>query len=578
MLIIDCEFRACNLKPDNTNIKNTIELAQQLLEQEKKISKTFKAVLIMLFTLMRLILDNLSGNREPEDNSLKAENARLQEELLLMRQKIFGKSSEAQIGEPIVDAADNTPGQIITVAAHTRGKKPKTNGRNIDTSSLPRYKIYHELPPGQMTCECCNNELEKIDDKDISEQLEILPAILYVVEHTRSKYVCRKCQTIVMAPKPLAPLPKSMAGGSLLSEVAVNKFQYHLPLYRQSKIFASYNADIPDNTLGNWVMSSGSQLMEVLAEPMWQAMTSVKYLQVDESPVKVQTENKKGYLWIYYAPYISAGADASTDVANSGLGATGRLVMFEFNLTRSGSVAEQRLANFKGVLQTDGYAGYNNLRKREDITGIGCNTHARRKFSEVLKISKNPNGVACEFIERVKPLYALEAKMRDLNLSFHAKKRLRQKQAWPIFKALRPWLKQQLVKVPPKSKLGQAISYTLNQWPYLIAYLRHGMAEIDTNWVENEVRPSAIGKRNWLFMNNEDSGAVNAFWFSLVQSALINKLNPRIYIHFLLSNLHSMRKKEVDPATLLPHVIDKNLLKNFEAEQFALAKIVLNSS
>jgi transposase len=555
------------LKPDSTNVKDTIDLAQQLLEQEKKISKTFKAVLMMLFTLMRLILDNLSGNREQADNDLKAENARLQEELLLLRQKIFGKSSEAQVGEPMVtvDAmAASEPVKTIDVAAHTRAKNPKKKGRKIDTSSLPRYKKYYDLPAGQLTCGCCDNYLEKIDE-DICEQLEILPALLYVIEHIRAKYACRKCQTIIMAPKLPAPLPKALAGGSLLADVAVNKFQYHLPLYRQSKIFASYNVDIPDNTLGNWVMQSGLQLMGYLAEPMWQATTSVKYLQVDESPVKVQTADKKGYLWTYYAPYVGIDASAS-------------LVMFEFNLTRSGSVPEQRLANFKGVLQTDGYAGYNNLRKRKDIAGIGCNTHARRKFSDVLKISKNPDGVAAEFIERVKPLYALEAKMRDLNFSFHTKKRLRQKQAWPIFKALRPWLKQQLVKVPPRSKLGQAINYTLNQWPYIIAYLRHGIAEIDTNWVENEIRPSAVGKRNWLFMNNEDSGNVNAFWFSLVQSALINKLNPRVYIHFLLTKIHSLRKNEIDPITLLPHVIDKDILKTFEAEQLAVAKLVLNGS
>lgn len=560
MLVIYGEFRAYNVKPDNYNVKDTIELAQQLLEQEKKISKTFKAVLIMLFTLMRLILDNLSGNREQEDNDLKAENERLQEELLLLRQKIFGKSSETQIGEPMLTVDANGPGETIIVAAHTRSKKAKIRGRNIDTSLLPRYKVYHDLEPTQHTCQCCNNNLVKIG-QDVCEQLEILPKLIYVVEHTRYKYACRTCHTLIMAPKPPSPLPKALAGGSLLAEVAVSKYQYHSPLYRQSKIFASFNADIPDNTLGNWMMQSGSQLMECLAEPLWQAALADRYLQVDESPVKVQTADKKGYLWTYYAPYVGGG-----------------LVMFEFNLTREGSVAEQRLATFKGLLQTDGYYGYNNLRKREDITGLGCNTHARRKFSDVLKISKNITGVAAEFIARVKPLYALEVKMRDLNVSFHTRKRLRQKQAWPVFKALRPWLKQQLTKTPPRSKLAQALKYTLNQWPYLIAYLRHGKAEIDTNWVENEIRPSAIGKKNWLFMNNEDSGAVNAFWFSLVQSALINKLNPRIYIHFLLMNIHKLRRKDINPITFMPHLIDKDLLKKFEAEQIALAKQVLDSS
>ncbi len=168
--------------------------------------------------------------------------------------------------------------------------------------------------------------------------------------------------------------------------------------------------------------------------------------------------------------------------------------------------------------------------------------------------------------------------MREFNFSFHSRKRLRQKQAWPLLKELLPWLKQQRTKVPPKSKLGQAITYTLNQWRYIIAYLRHGMAEIDTNWVENQIRPIALGRKNWLFMNNEDSGAINAFWYSLVSSAMLNGLNPRIYIHYLLMNLHNMRRQYVDPMTLLPHTIDPLKLRLFEQEQIAFAKQELDSS
>lgn len=497
--------------------------------------------------------------------SLEEKITILQEEVLLMLQRLFGKKSEAHLSEDL--AADGTEtnangesDSTIAVSAHARRKKVKSRGRNIDTSFLPRYKVYHDLDVGEQVCRHCHNILEKMG-QDTSEQIEILPKILCVVEHIRYKYTCRTCCSIVTSPKPPAPLPKALAGGSLLADVIVNKYQYHLPLYRQSKIFASFNADIPDNTLGNWVMESGSELMPLLLPPMWQATLSTNYLQVDETPVKVQKPNKKGYLWTYFAPYVGKG-----------------LVMFEFNLTRSGSVAEQRLANFKGLLQTDGYPGYTNLRKRYDITGLGCLTHARRKFSEIFKTTKNSAGITAEFINGVRPLYALEELMRESKFSFHTRKRLRQKQAWPILKVLLPWLKQQLKKVPPKSKLAEAIVYTLNQWRYIIAYLRHGMAEIDTNWVENEIRPIALGKKNWLFMNNEDSGAVNAFWYSLVASAMMNGLNPRVYIHYLLMNLHNMRRQYVDPMTLLPHTIDPLKLRLFEAEQLAFAKQILDSS
>ena len=174
-----------------------------------------------------------------------------------------------------------------------------------------------------------------------------------------------------------------------------------------------------------------------------------RYLQVDETPVKVLETNKKGYVWAYFAPNVGKG-----------------LVAFEFSLTREGSVANERLKSF-----------------------------ARRKFSEVVKISGDKWGIAAEMIERMKPLYALEARMREAGLDHRTRKRLRQKIAFPILKNIRRWLRSIKNKVLPKSKLGTAISYTMKQWPYLVAYLRHGMAEIDTNYVENKIRDIALGKK-----------------------------------------------------------------------------------
>jgi len=490
---------------------------------------------------------------------LEQENILLKEQLLYLQGKKFAASSEINLGE-IVDLSGDAATKTISVIAHARKKATKRRGRNIDTSDLPRYKMYHDLDDAHKICMNCNVVLEKIG-QDTSEQLEVLPMRLYIVEHTRYKYACRPCQTIVMSPKPSSPIPKSLAGGSLLAEVIINKYQYHLPLYRQSKIFESFDALIPDNTLGNWVMQSGEGLIPFIGEALWQSVLAIDYLQVDETPIKLLTPNKKGYLWSYFAPHLGQG-----------------LVVFELSETRSGSVAETRLSEFTGLLQTDGYAGYKSLRQREGVVGLACLTHCRRKFVDVLKITKNANGVAAEFVQRIKPLYALEEKMRELKLTFHTRKRLRQKQAWPILKALFNWLKQQQIKVPPKSKLGQAIQYTLNQKPYLNKYLRHGKAEIDTNWVENTIRPIAVGRRNWLFMKNVKSGAVSAFWYSLISSAILNGLNPRVYIHFLLMQMHELRQGKVDPVKLLPHIIDRQLLVEFSAKQIAIGKQIFNSS
>ena len=256
-----------------------------------------------------------------------------------------------------------------------------------------------------------------------SEQLEIIPVQYCVIENIRLKYGCRACDTIVMAPKPLAPLPKAIAGSSLLTDVVLNKYQYHLPLYRQSKIMQSAGVTISDKTLANWVMKSGEVLMKVY-EAFWIILKN-RYLQVDETPVKVLETNKKGYVWAYYA-------------ANMGKG----LIAFEFSLTRKGSVASERLKTFNGLLQTDGYKGYDSLRKRDGIVGFGCLSHARRKFSEVIKIKGDKQGIAAEMIKRMKPLYELEERMRQYpDIHHRTRKRLRQKIARSILKDIYQWLR-----------------------------------------------------------------------------------------------------------------------------------------
>lgn len=487
--------------------------------------------------------------------SLEEENARLKEQLQLAQARSFGKKRDT--GEIQTDNHEQS-GEQQTVTGYTRTKKKKSAGRLIDTSNLAKFSIHHDLADVDKICCSCNNPLHFID-KEVAEQLEILPQRFYIAEHIRYKYCCYTCDTIHMGLKNPAPLPKALAGASVLTEVLVNKYQYHLPLYRQSKMMFYIGLNIPDNTLGNWVMQIGKALM-IFYDVLWEIILSDRYMQVDETPVKVLKPEKKGYLWTYYAPHLGKG-----------------LIVFELSLTRSGEVAEKRLATFKGLLQTDGYNGYTGLRKRNDIEGLGCLSHARRKFSEVVKITKNNEGIAAQAIKRLKPLYELEAKMRDLNYSFRIRKALRQRIAKPILKEFHSWLRQTLPKVPPKSQLANAITYTLNQWPYLIKYLRHGMAEIDTNWVEGEIRNIALGKKNWLFIGNEDSGKVHALFYSLTLSAILNGLNPRLYLHYLVTKVHDLRRKIIDPFTLLPHMIDHAELQKFSDQLLADAKKILDS-
>jgi transposase len=494
--------------------------------------------------------------------ALEAEINRLKELLKLQQQQLFGKKSEAasDSSSPASGNLDSieeasTP-KTTTVSSFTRNIPPRGK-RTLDTRHLPKYTVIHDLAEAKKTCACCGSGLHEMG-REMSEQLEIIPAKYCVIEHIRLKYGCRSCETVVMALKPSAPLPKAIAGASVITDVVLNKYQYHLPLYRQSKIMQSYGMTILDKTLANWVMNSGDALIKIY-DAMW-IILKHRYLQVDETPVKVLETNKKGYVWAYFAPNVGNG-----------------LVAFEFSLTRQGSVAAERLKTFKGLLQTDGYAGYDALRKREGIVGFGCLSHARRKFSEVIKISGDKAGIAAEMIERMKPLYELEARMREAGITHHrTRKRLRQKIAHPILKNIHQWLRAIKPKVLPKSQLGKAISYTLKQWSYLINYCQHGMAEIDTNYVENKIREIALGKKNWLFIGNEDCGKIHALWYSLIISSIINHLNPRVYIHYLLTKVHELRRGEIDPAALLPDRIDIKALENFAKEQIEFGKKMLN--
>ncbi len=252
-------------------------------------------------------------------------------------------------------------------------REKKSNNCKIDTSKLQREIVVHDLSEEEKSCACCQSAMIPIG-KDKSEKLEYLPATLKVVEHQCIKYACRQCETIKSGQKSDEVIPKSMAGTSLLTEIILSKYQAHIPLYRQSKIFAHNQLDIPANTLGNWVLQVGEAL-EPLAQAQRQQLASVKALQADETPVKNKEQDKKSYMWCYH----------SLDPGN-------RFVIFAYNASRSAQVPLEMLADFSGILQTDGYSGYTALRQKANIIGVGCFAHIRRKFADVIKVANSKKG------------------------------------------------------------------------------------------------------------------------------------------------------------------------------------------
>ena len=486
-----------------------------------------------------------------EIEALKEQNKKLsdkiiwfEEQIKLSRHRKFGKQSEqTQIILPLFDEneSDEVTETIEPINAekirvtYEREKKKKVNGRNIDTTNLPREQIIHDLSEEEKQCQC-GNHLTKIGE-DKSEQLELIPAQIKVIEHVTPKYTCRSCETIKAAKKPEAPIQKCMAAASLIVDVIIKKYDHHLPLYRQSKILLQSGIDIPDNTLGNWVMGAADILFP-LEKAFWEQLIQSRYLQADETTVKILKPDKKGYMWAYQ----------SLDPKN-------KFILFEFNVTRAGSVPENRLKDFSGILQTDGYAGYERLGKQKNIIHIGCWDHARRKFTDAIKVSANKTGIANNFLMLINLLYDIEREIKESTDEIRFE--TRQKKSKPILSKIFSLVKT--IKTLPKSTLGTAITYLKNNEKYLRKYIEHGNVKISNILTENQIRPFAIGRKNWLFVGNEESANKSALLYSIVQSCKINNIDFRKYLIYILNSAHAMRRGDVDAKSLLPQFINPEI-------------------
>lgn len=493
----------------------------------------------------KLALEKAKILWEQEALDFKNKYNYLLEQIRLMKQRQFAKKTEQNsslaqknlIFDDVEPEEKEVEESATETISYTRQKKQV--GRRIDTSKLPREQIVHDLSAEEKKCATCSKELEKIGE-DTSEQLEYIPAQLKVIEHIRPKYTCRCCETIKSAEKPESPIAKSMAGASLISDVIIKKYDHHLPWYRQSKIFAQAGIDIPANTIGNWFMQAGV-VLEPLKVALWEQLTQTNVLQADETTVKILADDIKGYMWVYHSCV-----------------AENRFAIFEYNQSRGGIVVNETLQNYQGILQSDGYSGYNGMRKKEGVVQLGCWAHCRRKFVEIVKLT-NKTGTAHEMVGLIRKLYEIEEKARKEQLKPITRQELRQKEAKPILEKIYKCMTK--AKPPPQSTIGKAITYTLNQWEYLIRYMDHGEAEIDNNWVENQIRPFALGRKNWMFIGNKDAADTAAFFYSIIQTCKLNNIESHKYLTYVLNQAGKMRRHEINPKNLLPQFIDQSLLQ-----------------
>ncbi len=484
-------------------------------------------------------------------NVLSQENTQLLEIIRLYKHRQFGRKTEAnlegQIGlfdeaiipkEPkVIQAAD----EEIHVAGHTRKKSP---GRKPLPDHLDREQRIYDLSEAEKICHCGQN-LTHITD-DICEQLEIIPAKIYVIQHVRKKYSCKDCEcNIKTAPFPAQPIPRSIAGPGLLSHVVVSKFQDHLPLYRQEKILHRMDIDIPRATLSLWVLRA-AELLSPLKAMLKELILNYDVAYADETTLQVIKESKKSieskkYMWLF-----SGGSPDKF------------CFYYQYHPSRAHEVALTFFEPFKGYLHCDGYGAYDALETRSNnITLVGCLYHARRKFVEVTKIATSKKeGVAHQVLNYIKQLAIIE----DEIIEFEPiqRQRVREEKARPVLKSLHEYLLQ--VKAFPKSALGQAISYTLNQWPKLMNYLKDGRLEISNNLSERAIKPFAIGRKNWLFANSVEGAEAGATLYSFIETCKYHEIEPFDWFRYVFAQLplcHSDAEREA----LLPFNIDPERLK-----------------
>jgi len=455
------------------------------------------------------------------------------DQLSLFNEAELPKSSEKMLAEE----------ERQQVASYERQKSP---GRKPLPSELPRVARIYDLPDTEKIC-ACGYALAFIKDEK-SEQLEIIPAKIYVIEHIRKKYTCRHCEeTIKTAPMPKAAIPRSIAASGLLSHVLVSKFQDHLPLFRQEQILKRIGVDIPRATLSLWVIKC-AELLLPLMKLLHDRLLTYDVAYADETTVQVLKEPSKSveskkYMWLF------CGGPPEQFV-----------YYYQYHPSRSHEVVLEFLADFKGFLHCDGFAAYDTLAaKNKEITLVGCFYHVRRKFVEVTKITQGKEGIATHVLGLIAKLAHVEENIKAL--SPREKYSLRHVHAKPILEELHDYLFKHQPNIPPKSLLGQAVGYTLNQWPKLIHYLLDARLEISNNLSERAIKPFVIGRKGWLFADSVAGAHAAATIYSVIETCKHHHIEPYDYLRYVLPALQQCRTLE-DFEKLLPYNIDRKLLSN----------------
>jgi transposase len=400
---------------------------------------------------------------------------------------------------------------------------------------LPRERIVHPAPSA---CPCCGGALRKLGE-DVTETLEHVPAQWKVIQHVREKFSCRRCEAITQAPAPSHPIARGRAGPQLLAQVLFAKYRAHLPLNRQSDIYANEGVDLDTSTLADWVGASAATLMPVVDE-IRNHVFAAERIHADDTtvPVLAKSQCRTGRLWTYVRDDKPFGGQAAP------------AAMFYYSPDRRGEHPEMHLADYSGIMQADAYAGFNGLyvagRKSGPIIEAACWAHGRRKFYELAELQKAP--IAIETVRRIDELFAIE---REINgLSPEQRLKVRRERSKPLIDGLESWMRRERRKLSSKTALAEAMDYSLKRWTALTRFLDDGRICVSNNAAERAVRGIAVGRRNWTFAGSDSGGRRAAAIYTLIETCKLNDVDPRAWLADVLARIADHPAKRV--AELLP--------------------------
>jgi transposase len=501
--------------------------------------------------LLRKMLLELADILERERVELKTAKATVQAQTLrieklehrlarLLRVQ-FGRSSEkmdmAQLRLMFDEVETPPPANDDSPPAAPRLER-KGGSRAPLPAHLPRQTIEHQA--GQCRAGC-PGPVVKIGE-DVTEVLDYVPARFRVIRHVRPRMACRACEQIRQAPAVDLPLPKVMASSALLAHLVVSRFCDHLPWYRQAKILDRSGVRIDRDLMSRWARKL-AWLLAPLGDRLLAYIQESPKIHGDDTPVTVLGTGEgsfTGHFWVYLRDDRSSGDNRPP------------AVVYRFSPDRSGSHPAAHLGQYRGYLQADGFAGYNALyrdpvtKAPRDIVEVGCWSHARRKFTDIL--DKTPSPIAAEAVVRIGELFAIERDIKGAPPD--QRKRVRQQRAFPELQALKIWLEMQLAGVSSDSLLAKACRYPLNRWPAMVRYCDDGRLEISNNLVENALRGVALGRRNWMFIGSLKGGEASALFYSLVETCRLNGVEPEAWFTDVIARIGAHPINRVDE--LLP--------------------------